>query len=108
MEKFDQCLEVNSKELQIDKLSLDPAVYTPHKRRFISTGYPNSISKMLNSDHSDYGLDTSNRLFKSYLPTGFQRVKLEFVSVIEKSIKNYDIVVVTDFGHGVIDKDWLI
>ena len=105
---FDQCLEVNSKELQIDKLSLDPAVYTPHKRRFISTGYPNSISKMLNSDHSDYGLDTSNRLFEvSYLPTeGFSKeVKLEFVSVIEKSIKNYDIVVVADFGHGVIDKD---
>lgn len=105
---LDQCLRVNSNELQIDKLCLDPGAYTPHKRRFIATGYPNSISKMLNSDHSDHDVDTSNRLFEvSYLPTdGFSKeVKLDFVSAIEKRIKNYDIIVVADFGHGVIDKD---
>jgi len=100
-----ECLNVNSHELKIDELHLDPLTYTPHKRRFISTGYSNSISKMLNSNND---VDTSNRLFEiSFLPTdGFSKeIKSKFTSEIEKRIKNYDIVVVADFGHGLIDKD---
>ena len=41
-------VNVDSEELKLKDLIIDPVAYTPHKRRFISTGYPNSISRILN------------------------------------------------------------
>ena len=55
----EHCLNVDSEELKLKDLIIDPVAYTPHKRRFISTGYPNSISRMLNVNDN---VDTNNRL----------------------------------------------
>ena len=79
--------------------------YTVVKRRFISSsGYPNPLSDSLN-ETSDR--NSENRLFEiGYIPRGLIENKTEekLLNFLKKKIKTYDLVIVSDFGHGLMTK----
>ncbi len=79
--------------------------YTVIKRRFISSsGYPNPLSDSLNKMPNK---SSENRLFEiGYIPRGLIENKTEekLLNFLKKKIKDYDLVVVSDFGHGLMTK----
>ena len=85
------------------KVIFSPNTLTPHKKKYISIGYPNPISMILSSDK----IDTSSRLFSiSEMPKfDWGGAKKKFNTKLKKIIKNYDFVIVSDFGHGLIDNE---
>jgi rfaE bifunctional protein kinase chain/domain/rfaE bifunctional protein nucleotidyltransferase chain/domain len=104
----------NSKYIDIVKSSLsdcdidasciiDNDDYTVVKTRYISTGYSNPLSEQLAGKRAESG----TRLFEmSHLSktNKTQPVEDEIYNTIKDKINEYDIVVVSDFGHGLLSK----
>ncbi len=82
---------------------VDKENYTPHKKRYIASGYPSSISRLL----AENTVDTSNRLFEiNYLTTnGWDKnAKDTLTKRLEKRIQDFDVVFIVDFGHELFDR----
>ena len=82
----------------------DPDNYTTLKRRYIASGYPSPMSGEMVEDF----VDTNNRLFEiNYLPDNIlsDSVKQELLTQMQNQITQSDIVLVTDFGHGMFDDE---
>ena len=97
----EHCLNVDSEELKLKDLIIDPVAYTPRGVYF------NGVIQVLMLNVND-NVDTNNRLFEiSFMPTsGFSPdIRSKFKSELENSLGNYDLVIVADFGHGLIDNE---
>lgn len=98
----------NNFNLKNEKIKIfyetDDKNYTPHKVRFISSGYPNLLTTLYKNDT----LDTSNRIFEiGYMPSGgwpentVQKLSKRFVD----EGHSRQLTMVADFGHGVLSED---
>ena len=76
------------------------------KRRYIShSGYPNPLSNKLDDSNNK---NSETRLFElGFIPTGMINKETEekVLKYLDKNLNCYDLVVVSDFGHGFFTKN---
>jgi len=79
-----------------------PERFTPLKRRFVTRGYPNTLEiQSINQG------DTLLKIFEiGFLDDGVidKSRENELCMILKNNLSNYDLVIGTDFGHGVFTK----
>lgn len=98
----DQILMNINSNIRLNLIEEDD-LYSVTKTRYIASGYSNPLSGKLKSKKEN----TDNRLFEiSHLPDKInETVEKDLISNLKLNIDKNDLVIVSDFGHGLLSKN---